>query len=499
MDTISNLVLGASVAFTGTNLLFAVAGTIVGMLVGVLPGLGPAAATALLLPLTFGLSPTGAIIMLAAIYYGSQFGGTITSVLLNVPGEASSAVTCLDGHPMAKQGRAGSALTIAALGSVMGGVVATICLIVAAPFLTRVGLKLGPPEQFALMVFALSLLLALAGDSMIKAMIMGILGLLLGTIGLDPTEGFPRFTFGMSELFDGLSFVPVVMGLFGLADILISIENRLALRNISRVESVLPTRSDLRRSVFPAVRGTVLGSLLGLVPGMMPSVSAFLSYASERALSKTPQEFGKGAVEGVAGPETANNAHATAALIPLLSLGIPTTPTIAVILGAFLAHGLIPGPLLFRDHPDVVWAVITSFFIGNVILLLWNIPFMRVWIAILKVPQDIMACMIVVFMLIGCYAEANSLFGVAILLVSGVCGYVFKKLDFPVAPLILALVVGPLMERSLIQSLEMFNGRGLEILTRPVVIALLVVALAAVGFILASRRSGARFASDDGE
>ncbi|GAA4323338.1 tripartite tricarboxylate transporter permease [Pigmentiphaga soli] len=501
VDSIGHLLQGFGTALALHNILYALAGTGIGMLVGVLPGLGPAAATALLLPLTYSLDTTGSIIMLAAIYYGSQFGGTITSVLLNVPGEASSAITCLDGHPMAQAGRAGAALTIAAVGSAFAGVLATVGLIAAAPVMSGFALSFGPPEQFALMVFATTLLMALAGRSMLKALMMGVLGLFLATVGLDPTQGYPRYTFGMPELFDGLSFVPIVMGLFGLADIMLAVERGVTgTGQLHRVDRLLPTAAEARASAMPVLRGSVLGFVLGLVPGMMPSISSFLSYIAEKTVSRTPGRFGHGAVEGVAGPESANNAHATSSLIPLLTMGIPTTPTIALILGAFLIKGLVPGPLLFRDHPDVIWGVIASFFIGNAILLLWNIPLIRLWVSILRIPPAILYALIIVFMIVGAYSEYGSMFGVALLLASGLVGYWMKKLDFPVAPLVLALVIGPMMETSLMRSLEMYPGNAESMLTRPIVLTMMIMAVAVVVFFsLRSIGASEKFVRADAE
>jgi len=491
MDTLMNLMGGLAAALTPSYILYAVLGTGLGMLVGVLPGLGPAAATALLLPLTLSLDLTGSIIMLAGIYYGSQFGGTITSVLLNVPGEASSAITCLDGHPMAKNGRAGSALTIAALVSAFAGIVATMGIVVAAPLLSDLALRFGPPEMFALMLFATTLLMALAGDSLIKALMMGALGLMLATVGLDPTQGLPRFTFGTPELFDGLSFVPVVMGLFGLADIMTAIERRAGTLRLHKIEKLMPTREELKRSSAPALRGTAIGFFLGLIPGMMPAISSLLSYVAEKSVARHPEQFGQGAVEGVAGPEAANNSHATASLLPLLTLGIPTTPTIALILGAFMVNGIVPGPLLFRDHPEIIWAVIASFFIGNLLLLMWNIPFVGLWVSILKIPSSILYAIIVVLMIIGAYAEYNSMFGVILLFGSGIVGYWMRQLNFPVAPLVLALVIGPLMEQNLIRSLEMFPGDTSGMLFRPMVMVLMLASVAIL--IYFSLRSAGRF------
>jgi len=344
VETFQNLMMGFSVALSPENLMFAFVGSLVGTLIGVLPGLGPTAGTAILIPLTYQLPPTGAIIMLAAIYYGSQYGGTITSVLLNVPGEAASTVTCIDGYQMAKKGRAGAALSIAAIGSFVGGTLATIGLVVAAPPLAQFALKFGPAEFFSLMVVGLSLVTGLAGKSMLKGLLMGILGLMLAMVGMDPGEGSPRFIFDRQELLDGIGFVPVIMGLFGMSEILINAETALKPEFETRIISLMPTMKDLRDSTWPILRGTAIGFVLGLIPGLTNSAGSFMSYIAEKKMSKYPEKFGTGVIEGVAGPETANNAHANGALVPLFSLGIPASPTIAVLMGAFMMNGLVPGP-----------------------------------------------------------------------------------------------------------------------------------------------------------
>ncbi|MCQ9617682.1 tripartite tricarboxylate transporter permease [Paenalcaligenes niemegkensis] len=473
MESISLLMHGFSNALQYSNLLYALAGTGLGMLVGVLPGLGPAAAVALLLPFSFALDTTGAIIMLIAIYYGSLFRGTITAVLLNVPGEATSAITCFDGHPLAKEGRAGPALFVAAISSATGGLIATIALVIAAPIVAGFAFKFGPPEQLALLVFSLSLLMGLSGASMIKTLIMGIFGLTLGTVGLDPTQAYPRFTFGVPELFEGLSFVPIVMGLFGLADIFVQLEHRAKKQEVLKIGKLMPSKSEWRSVIAPIARGSGIGFFLGLIPGMMPSISSFIAYSSEKSIAKNPERFGKGAVEGVAAPEAANNSHAQATLIPLLTMGIPTTPTIALILGAFLVNGIVPGPLLFRDNPTLVWTIIASFFVGNILLLIWNLPLIRMWVSILKIPPSILYTIIIVLMIIGSYSEYNGIFGVCLLLGAGCFGYWMKKLDFPVAPLILTLVLGPMLEESLIRTLEMYPSGGvIEIFHRPIVLGM---------------------------
>lgn len=477
MDALHDLLMGFSVALAPGNLLYAFLGSAFGTLIGVLPGIGPAAGTALLIPLTARLDPTGAIIMLTAIFYGTQYGGTITSILLNVPGEAASAITCIDGHKMALKGRAGAALSIAAIGSFIGGLFATIALVFLAGPLTKLALEFGPVEFFALMILGISLMMGLAGKSMVKALMMGILGLLLAMVGMDPVRGAPRFTFGKMELMDGLNFVPVIMGLFGLSDILENAEESLDSTKSAKVGSLIPSREEVKDSIGPIARGSLMGTILGLIPGMTGSMASFLSYSTEKKISKHPERFGEGAVEGVAGPETANNAHANGALIPLFTLGIPASPTVAVLMGAFLMNGLIPGPFLFRENPQLVWGVIASFFIGNVILLILNLPLVGVWVKMLKIPYSILFAVILAFMVIGAYGVENSVFDVFIMLLFGVLGYLFKKFDFPMAPMILTLILGPTMERSLRRSMEMSQGDFSILFASPIAAVLLIVSL----------------------
>jgi len=494
MDAIHNLVMGFAVALTPQNLTFAFLGSVLGTLIGVLPGIGPVAGVAMLIPLTFQMSPTGAIIMLTALFYGTQYGGTITSVLLNVPGEAASAITCIEGYEMAKQGRGGAALAIAAIGSFVGGTIATLALVLAAGPLTKVALEFGPVEFFSLILLGLSLLMGLAGKSMIKALMMGVFGLLLAMIGMDPVRGLPRFTFGRMELMDGIGFVPVIMGLFGLAEVLVNAEKQFAQVFIARVSSLIPTRQDLRDSIGPILRGSVIGTLLGLVPGMTGSASSFLSYIAERKVSKHPERFGTGLIEGVAGPETANNAHANGALIPLFTLGIPASPTVAVIMGAFMMHGLIPGPFLFKEHPDVAWGVIASFYVGNAILLVLNLPLVGIWVKILRVPYGLLFGIILAFMVVGAYSISNSVFDVMVMTLFGVIGYFLRKMDFPLAPIVLTLILGPLMERSLRTSLEMSQGDMGIFLESPIAAVLLSLAalfLIAPAFRFFRRKKGA--------
>jgi putative tricarboxylic transport membrane protein len=475
MDTFSSLMMGFSVALTPTNLLFAFAGSLFGTIVGILPGLGPAAGTALLIPLTFHLDPTGAIIMLAAIYYGSQYGGTITSVLMNVPGEASSAITCLDGYAMAKQGRAGAALSIAAIGSFIGGTVATLGLVVAAQPLTRVALRFGPVEFFALTILGIVLVMGLAGKSMVKALIMAVFGLLIGMVGMDPTRGSPRFTFGLTELLDGVGFIPVIMGLFGVAEVFENLEEEGQQVIETDLRSLMPSREDLRVSSWSIARGTAVGFLLGLVPGMTGTASSVLAYVAERKASKYPEKFGTGVIEGVAGPETANNAHANAALIPLFTMGIPASPSVAVLMGAFMMNGLIPGPLLFKDHASVAWGVIASLYIGNVILLILNLPLIPLWVKFLRIPYTILMTVVLAVMIVGAYTVSNTVFDVFVMLLFGGIGYVLRKLDFPLAPIVLTLIMGPPMEKSLRQSLEMSQGDFSILVASPISATLLAI------------------------
>jgi putative tricarboxylic transport membrane protein len=476
MDAVQNLIMGFGVALSPQNLMFALIGSLLGTLIGVLPGIGPVAGVAMLIPLTFQMTPAGAIIMLTALFYGTQYGGTITSVLLNVPGEAASAITCIEGYQMAKQGRGGAALAVAAIGSFIGGTIATIALVLAAGPLTRMALEFGPVEFFALIMLGLSLLMGLAGKSMIKALMMGIFGMLLAMVGMDPVRGLPRFTFGRMELMDGIGFVPVIMGLFGMAEVLVNAEKQFGQVFAARMSSLIPTRKDIRDSVGPILRGSVIGTLLGLVPGMTGSASSFLSYIAERKVSKHPERFGSGLIEGVAGPETANNAHANGALIPLFTLGIPASPTVAVIMGAFMMHGLIPGPFLFKEHPEVAWGVIASFYVGNIILLILNLPLVGIWVKILKIPYGLLFGVILAFMVVGAYSVSNSPFDVGVMTLFGVVGYFLRKLDFPLAPVVLTLILAPLMERSLRISLEMSQGDLGIFLESPVAVVLLALA-----------------------
>ncbi len=474
METLNFLMAGFGAALSPMNLLFALIGCVLGTLIGVLPGVGPAAGTAILIPLTFKLDPTGAIIMLCAIYYGAMYGGTITSVLLNVPGEAASVITCIDGYQMARQGRGGTALGIAAIGSFLGGIAATVALVVVATPLSRLALSFGPPEFFALMLVGLCLVTGLAGRSLVAGIMMTVVGLLLAMVGIDPVRGAPRFTFGVPDLYDGIGFIPVVMGLFGVAEILVTVESpvrEIVKTNLSRL---MPNREEWNRSLGAIARGTGIGFFLGLIPGVGAIIPTFMSYILEKRISKNPGEFGKGAIEGVAGPETANNAYANASMVPLLTLGIPSSPTIAVLMGAFIVNGLTPGPFLFQEKPELVWAIIASFFIGNVLLLVLNLPLVGLWAKILDVPYQYIAVGTLLFCILGAYSINQSVFDIWVMLLFGIIGYALRKLDFPLAPAVLGIILGPQLEKSLRTSLEMSAGDFWIFFTRPISLGLLI-------------------------
>src|SRR5262245_50228704 len=476
MDTLQHLLTGLAAAASLQNLSFALIGCVLGTLIGVLPGLGPAAGTAILIPLTFELDPVGALIMLSAIYYGAMYGGTITSVLINVPGEAASVVTCFDGYQMARHGRGGTALAMAPIGSCIGGIVRTLALVVVAPPLARLALSFGPPEFFALMLVGLALITGLAGESLLAGLIMAVLGLLIAMVGIDPVRGAPRFTLGIPSLYDGVGFIPVVMGLFGVAEILLTVEKPYRQVIKTNLTSLIPSAEEWRRSLGAIGRGTGIGFFLGLIPGVGAIIPTFVAYVFERRLSNTPEKFGHGAIEGVAAPETANNAYANAAMIPLLTLGIPSSPTIAVLMGAFIINGLTPGPFLFKERPDLVWAVIASFMIGNVILLILNLPFVGLWARLLRLPYQYVCVGTLLFCVIGAYSLQQSEFDVGVMIACGLAGYFLRKIDLPVAPLVLGLILGPFIEKSLRTSLEMSGGDFSIFYTRPLCLALLLIA-----------------------
>ncbi len=476
MDAFQHLMEGFAICLQWKYLIFAVIGCLAGTLIGVLPGVGPAAGTAMLLPLTFGMPPIGAIIMLAAIYYGSMYGGTITSVLVNVPGEAASAITCLDGYAMARKGRAGAALAIAAIGSFIGGNVATLGLVLLAMPLTAVALKFGPPEFFSLMLVGLTLATTLASRSVVRALVSAALGLLLAMVGMDPVLGLPRFTFGQKDLLDGIGIVPLAMGLFGVGELLLTAEGSATAVIRTKLRDMWPSWPEFKASIMPIVRGTGIGFFLGLIPGVGVLVPTFIAYAVEKKVSKTPEQFGTGMIQGVAAPETANNAYCNAAMIPLFTLGVPGSAVIAILMSAFMMNGLIPGPFLFQEHPDIAWAVIASFYVGNLLLLVMNLPMIPLWVSFLRLSTPILHTLILAFCVIGAYSAHNSRFDVGLTLFFGFVGYAFKKLDIPLAPMVLTVILGPLMERALRQSLEMSRGDFTIFFTRPISVAMIALA-----------------------
>jgi putative tricarboxylic transport membrane protein len=473
---ISPVLNGFGVVFEPTNLLYCLIGVVVGMLIGVLPGLGPAATIAILLPVTFGIEPVTAIIMLAGIFYGAQYGGTITSVLLRLPGEASSVVTVFDGHAMARQGKAGTALGIAAIGSFVGGTVSIIALSLLAPVVASFALDFGPPEYTALALLGILLVSTVSSGHRLKAIIAACVGLLLATVGRDGFTAAERFTFDNLSLADGLDFVPIAMGLFGLGEILYNLEERhRAVQAPATVANVWPSRKDLRESAGAIGRGSVLGFFLGILPGGGATLSSLAAYALEKRRAKDPSRFGRGAIEGVAAPETANNAAATSSFIPLLTLGIPANATMAVIFGALLIQGVSPGPQLVSDNPDLFWGVVNSMYVGNILLLIMSIPLVGLFVRILRVKPTVLAPITVLITLIGVYTVNNDVFDIVLVIVFGALGYLMKKLGFDPGPLVLAFVLGSLLEDSLRRSLLIFDGDATGFFARPISGTLLVV------------------------
>ena len=460
MDAWQNLISGFSIFLHHPiNLVFCFIGVFFGTLVGVLPGIGPPSAISLLLPVTFYLDPVSSLIMLAGISYGAMYGGSTTSILVNIPGEAASIVTCIDGYQMARKGRAGAALGISAIASFIAGTLGVFGLIFLAPALARLALKFGPPEYFCLVIFSLTLLVYLAKGSMPKALIVSVFGVILGTIGQDPIMGTNRFTYGNISLMTGMGLVAVVVGLFGVSEVLMNVEISIQ-REIfeKKITGLYPYYQDMKKSILPILRGSVLGFFMGIIPGMSVAIPTFVSYALEKKLSKKPEEFGYGAIEGVAGPEATNNGASVGILIPTLSLGIPTGATTALILGALIIHGLQPGPLLIKDSPEVFWGLVASLYVGNVMLLVLNLPLIGVWVKLLKVPYSFLFVLILIFCLIGSYTINNSVTDVLVMIGFSVLGYLMIKFDYERVPLILGLILGPIMETALRRSLIMSNG-----------------------------------------
>jgi putative tricarboxylic transport membrane protein len=499
---LTNLALGFGTAASLDNLMYCLIGVVLGTLIGVLPGIGPLATIAMLLPMTYKLTdPTSALIMLAGIYYGAQYGGSTTAILVNLPGESSSVVTTLDGYQMARRGRAGAALSISALGSFFAGTVATFLLAAFAPPLAEVAFKFGPAEYFALMVLGLIAAVVLANGSILKALAMVILGLLLGMIGTDVNSGVARFSFDVPELSDGIEFAVVAMGMFGFAEIITNLEQR-ENREVftSKVGRLLPTLPEFKRSIAPIFRGTALGSLLGILPGGGAVLASFSSYAMEKKLSKRPEEFGKGAIEGVAGPEAANNAGAQTSFIPMLTLGIPTNPVLALMVAAMMIHNIQPGPQVMTSNPKLFWGLIVSMWIGNLMLVVLNLPLIGIWIKLLTVPYRVLFPAILLFCCIGSYSLNNNVFDVFMTIPFAILGYIFKKLNCEPAPLLLGFVLGKLMEEYLRRAMTISRGDWTVFFTRPLSATLLGIAavMLIVVFMpaIAKKRKEA-FAGDD--
>jgi len=477
VDLLSNLATGFAVALSWQNLGFCLIGVMLGTLIGVLPGIGPVATIAMLLPITFHFSPASALIMLAGIYYGAQYGGSTTSILVNLPGEASSVVTCLDGYQMARQGRAGAALAIAAIGSFFAGCVATLILATLAPPLAELAFQFGPAERFSLMVLGLVAAVTLAHGSLLKAIAMIVLGVLLGIVGADPEVGRMRFTFGIPELTDGIGFVVVATGLFAFGEIIANLERGSA-REVftSSVKGLWPTRDDFRLAWKAIVRGTGIGSVLGILPGGGAVLGSFASYMIEKKLAKDPSRFGKGAIEGVAGPESANNAGAQTSFIPLLTLGIPSNAVMALMVGAMIIHGIQPGPQVMAERPELFWGMIASMWIGNVMLVILNLPMIGLWVKVLKVPYRLLYPAILVLCCIGVYSLNNSVVDVAMSVLFGLLGYVFIKLKCEPAPLLLGFVLGPMLEENLRKAMTISRGDPSVFVARPLSASMLALA-----------------------
>jgi putative tricarboxylic transport membrane protein len=478
-ETLHNLYLGFSVALTPNILLYAFVGCIIGTLVGVLPGVGPLAGISLLLPATFGLNATSAMVLLAGIYYGAMYGGSTTSILMRIPGEAASVMTCIDGYAMTRKGRGGPALAVAAAGSYVAGTVSVVALMLLAPPLASFALRFGPPEYFSLLLLGLLVLAYMSGGSMLKSLAMAALGLLLGMIGIDPMTGFSRFTYGLVELGDGIGVVPVAVGLFGLSEILLTAGQPTAPEVIKpRLRELLPSREEWRASLGPIGRGTVLGFLIGIIPGSAHIISSFVSYAVERRLSKHPERFGQGAIEGVAGPESANNSATSGAFVPMLALGVPSGPIPAVMIAAMMVHGISPGPLLIAQQPELFWGFIASMYVGNIMLLILNLPLVGIFINVLRIPYRLLYPAILMFCVLGVYAVNGSVVDVGIMTAMGALGYVLRKFDFETAPIVLGLILAPMLEMSFRQSLSMSSGSYSIFVTRPIAAVMLMVAVA---------------------
>ncbi len=473
----SNLIYGLSVAFSPLNLLSCFIGCLLGTLVGVLPGVGPGATIAILLPLTFRMPPTVAVIMLAGIYYGAQYGGSTTSILLNIPGESTSVVTCLDGYQMTRQGRGGPALGIAAFGSFIAGTFGVIMLMLIAPAIVSVALRFGAPEYVAIIAMSLAMVGSLSvSGSRFKALLLALVGLILGTVGNDPLFGIRRFTFGMPTLYNGIAIIPVMVGLFGVAEVLVNLETIVKQEVYqTKFKGLFPNWKDWRDSAKPIIRGSIIGFFVGTIPGMGAIVPTFISYAVEKRCSRTPEKFGTGAIEGVAGPESCNNAASEGAFVPLLTLGIPPNGIMAMMLGALMMHGITPGPLLLSEHPDIFWGVIASMWIGNLMLLVLNLPLIGIWVKVIRVPYGILAPVIILLCIIGAYSADGNPGDVLVLMIFGGLGYMMKKLNLDSVPIILGLILGPLFEEHFRRSLLYSKGSFAIFFNRPIALVSLII------------------------
>ncbi len=478
MDTFQNLITGFQVALSWQNLFFCFTGCLMGTLIGVLPGIGPAAGVSILIPLTFGMETTTALITMSGLYFGAMYGGSTTSILMRIPGEAASVMTAIDGYAMARKGRAGPALAIAAIGSYVAGTISVIGLMFLAPPLARFALGFGPPEYFCLLACGLVVLSYMTGGSIVKNLSMITLGLLVGMIGIDQMSGYFRFSYGVTALGDGVGLVPVAVGLFGISEILATAGSPEVREVVKpRFRDLIPSVQEFRDSGWPILRGTVLGFMIGIIPGSAHIISTFVSYAIERRVSKHPEKFGQGAIEGVAGPESANNAASEGALVPLLALGVPTGPVPAVLLAALMVHGITPGPLFIKEQPQIFWGLIASMYVGNLVLLLLNLPLVSLFVNLLRVPYRILYPTILLFCVVGVYAVNSSMVDVAIMSIMGVLGYFLRKMDFETAPLVLGVVLAPIIEFSFRQALAMSGGTYTIFVERPIAATFLALGL----------------------
>jgi TctA family transporter len=476
VDLFQHLLFGFGVALSLTNLAYCFVGVVVGTLIGVLPGIGPLATIAMLLPLTYNVPPVAALIMLAGIYYGAQYGGSTTAILVNLPGETSSVVTCIDGYQMARQGRAGPALAIAALGSFFAGTVCTLAVALFGPPLAAVALSFAAPEYFSLMLMGLVAAAVLAHGDMVKSLAMVVLGLLLGIVGSDVSSGVKRFTFGIFELADGIGFAVIAVGLFAVGEIISNLSDPEERRVFtSGVKNLFPTVDDLRRSLGPIVRGTALGGFFGVLPGTTPAIASFSSYMLEKKLAREPARFGRGAIEGVAGPEAANNADAQCKFIPMLTLGIPASGTMALMLGALMIHGITPGPGVMTEKPDLFWGLIASMWIGNLLLVVLNLPLVGLWVSLLRVPYRLLFPAIMVFSAVGIYSASNVSFDIYLTAIFGIVGIAWRVLECSPVPMLLGLVLGPMMEENLRRALQVSRGDVSVFVTRPISLAFIAV------------------------